>query len=231
MTVPPPGTSGTRLVTSSRRTTSTPGVPGPPMNLCGDRKIASLYAAGSTPSGACMSMSTYGAHAAKSQKDRAPCWCSKVAMPNVSDTIPVTLLAARERPDLERPVGVPLQLGGELGLVDVPVGVLADRDDVGDRLAPGELVGVVLEGADEDDRPLGRRDLGGEVVAVVELGRDAQAEDADELVDGRRWCPSPRRSPPCVSSPPTWSRMIRRASSRRRVVCSPVPLASVCVLA
>ena len=29
----------------------------------------------------------------------------------------------------------------------------------------------------------------------------------------------------------TWSRMIRRASSRSRVVCNPVPLASVWVLA
>ena len=35
-------TSGTRLRNSSRRATSTPGVPGPPMNLCGERKIASL---------------------------------------------------------------------------------------------------------------------------------------------------------------------------------------------
>jgi hypothetical protein len=57
----------------------------------------------------------------------------------------------------------------------VPVGVLADGDDVGDRLAPGQLVGVVLEGADEDDRPLSRRDLLAQVVAVVEVARDAQA--------------------------------------------------------
>jgi hypothetical protein len=42
----------------------------------------------------------------------------------------------------------------EVGQVDVAVGVLADGHDVGDRLAPGDLVGVVLVGADEDDRPL-----------------------------------------------------------------------------
>ena len=40
-------TSGTLLVMSSRRTTSTPGVLGPPMNLCGLRNTASLYAVGS----------------------------------------------------------------------------------------------------------------------------------------------------------------------------------------
>ena len=43
-----------------------------------------------------------------------------------------------------------------MGEVDVAVGVLADRDDVGDRLAPGQLVGVVLVRPDEHDRPLGR---------------------------------------------------------------------------
>ena len=37
-------------------------------------------------------------------------------------------------------------------LVDVAVGVLADGHHVGDRLAPRQLVGVVLEGSDEDDR-------------------------------------------------------------------------------
>ena len=36
------GHVGTRLRNSSRRATSTPGVPGPPMNLWGERKIASL---------------------------------------------------------------------------------------------------------------------------------------------------------------------------------------------
>ena len=41
-TTPPPGTVGTRLVNSSRRATSTPGVCGPPRNLCGDRNTASL---------------------------------------------------------------------------------------------------------------------------------------------------------------------------------------------
>ena len=34
-----------------------------------------------------------------------------------------------------------------------------------------------------------------------------------------------------ISPPPSAARMIARASSRSRVVCSPVPLASVCVFA
>ena len=40
--VPPPGTDGTRFWKSERFATRTPGVPGPPMNLCGDRNTASL---------------------------------------------------------------------------------------------------------------------------------------------------------------------------------------------
>ena len=43
--------------------------------------------------------------------------------------------------------------------------------------------------------------------------------------------PDPQKITTVSSSPPTASRMMRRASSRNRVVCSPVPLDSVCVLA
>ena len=62
----------------------------------------------------------------------------------------------------------------------------AMTDHVGDRLAPGQLVGVVLVRADEDHRPLPGGDLLAQAVAVVELRRDAEAEDVDELVDRRR---------------------------------------------
>jgi hypothetical protein len=41
--VPPPGTVGTRLATRSRRTIRTPGIWGPPMSLCGEKKTASLW--------------------------------------------------------------------------------------------------------------------------------------------------------------------------------------------
>ncbi len=67
--------------------------------------------------------------------------------------------------------------------IDVAVGVLVDRDHVGDRLAPRQLVRVVLVGADEDDGPLVGRDLVAEMEAVVEVRRDPQAEDADQLGD------------------------------------------------
>ena len=47
-----------------------------------------------------MWMSTYGAHAAKSQNDSAPCRCRSAAIPQVSETMPVTLLAAEKEPIL-----------------------------------------------------------------------------------------------------------------------------------
>ena len=53
-------------------------------------------------------------------------------MPKVSDTMPVTLLAAENEPILSGRSAYRRELRGELGLVDVPVGVLADGDDVGD---------------------------------------------------------------------------------------------------
>ena len=43
--------------------------------------------------------------------------------------------------------------------------------------------------------------------------------------------PEPAKITAVEASPLTHSRMIRRASSRSRVVCRPVPLDSVCVLA
>jgi len=43
--------------------------------------------------------------------------------------------------------------------------------------------------------------------------------------------PEPQKITTVSSSPPTASRMMPRASSRRRVVWRPVPEASVCVLA
>ncbi len=61
------------------------------MNLCGDRKIASLPA---------MSMSTYGPAAAKSQQASAPCSWSSAEIAAVSVMIPVTLDAAENEPIL-----------------------------------------------------------------------------------------------------------------------------------
>ena len=61
-----------------------------------------------------------------------------------------------------------------------------DRDEVADRLAPRQLVAVVLERPDEDHRPLVGRDVPAQVVAIVEVGRQAQVEDVDEAVDRAR---------------------------------------------
>ena len=69
------------------------------MNLCGERKIASLRAAGS-PSWGFISMSTYGAAAATSHSASAPCSCRSRVIRWVSVTIPVTLLAALNEPIL-----------------------------------------------------------------------------------------------------------------------------------
>ena len=60
--------------------------------------MASLYASGLVSRSGYISMSTYGAAAAKSQKDSAPCSCRIVAIATVSVTMPVTLLAAENEP-------------------------------------------------------------------------------------------------------------------------------------
>jgi hypothetical protein len=77
----------------------------------------------------------------------------------------------REAADLERPPGVADQLPLQVVEVEAAAGILLDGDHLGGRLAPGQLVGVVLEGADEHHRP--RRRVGGQV----------QPQDAQELVD------------------------------------------------
>ena len=102
----------------------------------------------------------------------------------VSETIPVTLEAAEKLPMRSRRPAWPASSLVELAEVDVAVGVLADHHHIGDRLPPGQLVGVVLVRPDEHHRPLPRRDPVRQPVAVVQVGRDAQVEDADELVDG-----------------------------------------------
>ena len=124
------------------------------MNLCGERKTASLWHCGCSAHSRFISMSTYGAAAAKSQNDSAPCRCSRSAMRCVSVTMPVTLEAAENDPMRSGRSAYSLELLLEHRHVDVAVAVLGDRHDVADRLAPRQLVGVVLERADEHDRPL-----------------------------------------------------------------------------
>ena len=91
----------------------------------------------------------------------------------------------RERAQLHRPPGELEQPALEIREVDLPLVGEADLHHLGDRLQPGQLVGVVLVGADEDHRPLvagnGAREL---VLALQRLG-DAPAQQAHQLVDRR----------------------------------------------
>ena len=77
-------------------------------------------------------------------------------MAHVLDTMPVTFDAAENEPIFTGRSAYRDELRFEPCQVDVSVGVFGNRDDIGDRLAPRQLVGVVLERTDEDDRPLGR---------------------------------------------------------------------------
>ena len=95
---------------------------------------------------------------------------------------PGDVARGREAADAQRPVGMPAQPGLQVRQVDVPVGVLSDDDDVRDRLAPRQLIAVVLERTDEHDGPFPLRDRPRQPIAIVELGRHSKAEHAHELV-------------------------------------------------
>ena len=84
----------------------------------------------------------------------------------------MTFDAAEKLPTLSGAARVAAKLGVEVREVDAPAGVLADRDDVGARLAPRQLVRVMLVGTDEHDRAL--------------YARRVEVEQADELVDRAR---------------------------------------------
>src|SRR5690606_38094782 len=88
-----------------------------------------------------------------------------------------------ERADLEGSVGVRVEFAGQLVLVDVPVGVFVDGDDVGDGFPPGQFVGVVLEGADEYDGAFGSTHPGPDAVLLVERCWYPQPEYLHEFVD------------------------------------------------
>jgi hypothetical protein len=89
-------------------------------------------------------------------------------------------------PDAQRPGCVPVQLRGQIGQVDMPVGVGADDHDVGDGLPPGQLVGVMLIRPHEHHRPLPGRDLVEQPVAPRGPVGQAQFQDADQLADSSR---------------------------------------------
>ena len=96
----------------------------------------------------------------------------------------MTFDAAEKLPTFSGRSRVADELGLEVGEVDPPVGVLADRDDVGARLPPRQLVGVVLVGADEHDRPRGVEVE--QPDELVDRARRAGAAEDDDVVRRRR---------------------------------------------
>ena len=90
-------------------------------------------------------------------------------MPLVSETMPVTLLAAENEPIFNGRSAYRSSSARRLSWLIWPSGP-GDDDDIGDALAPDQLVAVVLVRADEDDRPIFSGDVLGQVVAVLELG-------------------------------------------------------------
>ena len=89
----------------------------------------------------------------------------------------------RERADPERAVGVADQLPRQPVAVDAAVGVLGDAHHVGDRLAPEQLVGVVLVGSDEHHRPRPPREGRRDPEPPGRPGEHLEAEDPHQLVD------------------------------------------------
>ncbi len=122
-----------------------------------------------------------------------------------------------ERSDLQRPRRMADELGLERREVDMAVRVLGDDDDVGDRLAPRQLVRVVLERPDEDDRAL----PGAGCERTARSGRRAPmaaaARGCRSACRRRRLRPSRRRS---RTSP------LRRRSPRARSPVRPPAAAS-----
>ena len=105
---------GTRLRNSSRRATSTPGRPGPPMNLWGLMNTASLYASGS--SGRVHLDRRRTARRRRSRRTRARRARGAAARSRTCcDTMPVTFDAAENDPIFSGRSGVPVELHAPAG--------------------------------------------------------------------------------------------------------------------
>ena len=113
-----------------------------------------------------------GAEAVEQDRDRA----------RVADD-PGDVRRRREAADLQPAPGMASKLPFERREVDPSVGILGNRHQIGDGFAPRQLVGVVLVRPDEHDRAIGLGNPGQEVVAIVEICRQADVQHVDELVD------------------------------------------------
>ena len=121
-TVPPPGTDGTRLRSSARLATSTPGVPGPADELV-RRDEHRVLVSEPRRAGSCRSAGT-------ARRPRSPSTTARRA--GAADRHPVDVgddaghvRGGGEAADLHRPVGVAAQLVLEVLEVDAAVAVLA----------------------------------------------------------------------------------------------------------
>ena len=94
--------------------------------------------------------------------------------------------AAEKLPNFQGAAGMALQRVFQRLDIHLPVFVLGNFDHVGDGLAPGKFVGMMLVRSDEHHRPFGLGNLPGEAMGPVETRRDADFKDVDQLVDRRR---------------------------------------------
>jgi hypothetical protein len=177
-----------------------------------------------------MSMSTYGPAAAKSQNDSAPCACSRAAMPAVSLTMPVTLEAAENDPIFSGRSAYRRSCSSSTAEEMCPsrssgmTTTSASDSRHGSSLewcsnGPMNTTGRSSRGIASDSRYRSSSAAGMRMPRIPIILSIAPVE------------PEPLKMTAVSSSPPTASRMMRRASSRSRVVCSPVPEDSVCVFA
>ncbi len=197
------------------------------MNLCGEMNTASLrHGSPSLP----ISMSTYGAAAAKSQNDSAPYACSSDATRRVSVTMPVTFDAAENEP----------MSSGRCWCVRSAL------SSASTSMWPSASSGICTTSAIDSrhgsslewcsNGPMNTAGRSSSGMCAVRSYRSSSWQGTRRprmrtILSIAPVEPEPQNSTAQESSPPTASRMIRRASSRSRVVCRPVPLDSVCVLA
>ncbi len=177
-----------------------------------------------------MSMSTYGPAAAKSQNDSAPWRWSWIEIARVSDRIPVTFDAAEKEPirsgrssvDSSARSSIARSIRPSASSLIVTTSPIDSRH--GSSLlwcsyGPMKMSGRSFAGMCERRAYRSSRSFG-----IRRLSTSTSLLTAAVM-------PEPQKITAWSSEPPTASRMIRRASSRKRVVCRPVPDDSVCVLA
>jgi len=69
-------------------------------------------------------------------------------------------------------------------LVNAPITVLGNQDHVGDALAPGQFIGMMLVGPDKNHRTFVGRNPLGQAIPGIKILREPQIQNIDELVDG-----------------------------------------------